>query len=107
MIVRSFRGVVVRGGDATFYGLVRARLEAFRRSYSLIESHIGRRTTPEGDHFLITTHWPDWQTLRAWAGDDLLQPWGFEELMPYLASWEVEHFEELDLTADDGRARPG
>ncbi len=101
MIVRSFRGVVVRGGDADFYALVRDRLESFRRSYTMIESHIGRRTTPEGDRFLITTHWPDWETLRAWAGADLLRPWGFEELMPYLTSWEIEHFEELALGEEE------
>lgn len=100
MIVRSFRGVVVRGGDAPFYAVVRERLTAFRRANAMVESHVGRRTTPEGDHFLITTYWPDWDSLHAWAREDVMRPWGFEELMPYLASWEIEHFEELDLTED-------
>jgi hypothetical protein len=97
VIVRSFRGVVVRGAGAEFYGIVRSRLRAFRGSYSMIESHVGRRSTPDGDHFLITTYWPDWDSLRTWARDDLLRPWGFDELLPYLASWEIEHFEELEI----------
>jgi heme-degrading monooxygenase HmoA len=104
VIIRSFRGVVVTGGDAAFYALVRARLVAFRRTFALIDSHVGRRTTPHGDEFLITTHWPSWDQLRAWANDDLSKPWGFEELMPYLVSWEVEHFEELDIVDE---AEPG
>ncbi len=104
MIVRSFRGVVVPGRDAEFYGVIRARLREFRKSYALIESHVGRRTAPEGDHFLITTHWPDWDALRTWAEGDLLRPWGFDELLPYLSSWEIEHFEELEIPLRDGTA---
>jgi hypothetical protein len=98
VIIRSFRGTVVKGGDAAFYGVVRARLVAFRRSFALIESHVGRRTTPHGDEFLITTHWPSWDALRAWTRDDLDKPWGFDELMPFLVTWQVEHFEELEIT---------
>jgi hypothetical protein len=106
VIVRAFRGVVVAGADAEFYGIVRSRLHAFHRSHSMVESHVGRRSTPDGDHFLITTHWPDWETLRTWARDDLMRPWGFDELLPYLVSWEIEHYEELDVADDDvGRDR--
>jgi hypothetical protein len=96
MIIRLFRGVVVPRRDAAFYGLVRERVAAFRATHAMIESHIGRRTTPEGDHFLITTHWPDWDALHRWAGDDLGRPWGFDELLPFLQTWEVEHYEEID-----------
>jgi heme-degrading monooxygenase HmoA len=103
VIVRSFRGVVVRGQEATFYALIRERVAAFRTSYSMIESHIARRTTPEGDRFLITTHWPDWEVLRRWASGDPTRPWGFDEVLPYLVSWEIEHFEEIGLGEDQGR----
>jgi heme-degrading monooxygenase HmoA len=104
VIVRSFRGVVAPGNDATFYAIVRARVADFRRSNSMIESHIARRTTPEGDRFLITTHWPDWDALQRWAGRDPEQPWGFDEILPYLVSWEIEHFEEIAI--DDDHAVP-
>ena len=104
MIIRSFRGTVVRGHEADFYSIVRQRLLAFRREHELIESHIGRRMTPEGDTFFVTTHWPDWSTLRRWGDDDLERPWGFEEIMPHLASWQIEHFEEFATEVDDGPA---
>ena len=104
MIIRSFRGTVVRGHEADFYSIVRERLVAFRREHALIESHIGRRMTPEGDTFLVTTHWPDWATLRRWGDEDLERPWGFEEIMPHLATWRVEHFEEFAIDAEDAPA---
>jgi hypothetical protein len=102
VIVRSFRGTVVRGHEAEFYRIVRERLLAFRRTNELVESHIGRRMTPDGDTFLITTHWPDWASLRRWGKDeDLEKPWGFEEIMPHLASWRIEHFEEFAIAEED------
>lgn len=106
MIVRSFRGIVVRGCEAAFYEVVRRRIAEFRGSHALIESHIARRMTDEGDRFLITTHWPDWVSLLDWATGDLERPWGFDEIMPYLASWEVEHFEEIEV-GDEVPARGG
>lgn len=102
MIVRSFRGIVTPGRDSEFYAIVRARVAAFRESNSMIESHIARRTTSEGDHFLITTHWPDWESLRHWAGGDLEHPWGFDEILPFLVSWEIEHFEEIAMVHEPG-----
>ena len=97
MIVRSFRGVVAAGREEEFYALVRDRVARFRERFAMIESHVARRTTPSGDRFLVTTYWPSWDALREWAaGDDLERPWGFDELVPLLASWEVEHFEEIE-----------
>jgi heme-degrading monooxygenase HmoA len=107
VIVRSFRGVVRRGRDAEFYALVRERVIAFRASHSMIESHIARRTTQDGDRFLITTHWPDWDALRRWADGDLEKPWGFDEILPYLESWEIEHFEEIEVDGEPGTAGAG
>jgi len=101
VIIRSFRGTVVRGHEADFYSIVRERLIAFRIEHALIESHIGRRMTPDGDTFLVTTHWPDWSSLRRWGDDDLERPWGFEEIMPHLASWRIEHFEEFVVESED------
>jgi heme-degrading monooxygenase HmoA len=100
MIVRSFRGVVVRGREAEFYSLVRRRVAAFRERFAMVESHVSRRTTPEGDRFLVTTHWSDWEALRRWAPGNLEEVWGAEELLPLLASWEIEHFEEIELRSD-------
>ena len=64
MIIRSFRGTVVRGHEADFYSIVRERLLAFRREHELIESHIGRRMTPEGDTFFVTTD-PRWSFVSS------------------------------------------
>jgi heme-degrading monooxygenase HmoA len=97
VIVRSFRGVVVRGREAVFYEIVRRRIAEFRRSHALIESHVARRMTDEGDRFLVTTHWPDWVALLEWAAGDLERPWGFDEIVPYLTTWEIEHFEEIEI----------
>ena len=102
MIVRSFRGVVAKGKEPDFYALVRRRIAAFHEQYAMVESHVMRRTTAEGDRFLVTTHWPDWDTLRRWARNDLEHPWGSDELLPLLASWEIEHFEEIELAGVDG-----
>ena len=105
VIVRSFRGIVVRGEETRFYEIVRRRVIDFRQAHSLVESHVSRRMTDEGDRFLITTHWPDWPTLLQWAGDDLERPWGFDEVVPCLSSWEIEHFEEIE-TRDRSGAGP-
>jgi heme-degrading monooxygenase HmoA len=96
VIIRSFRGTVTRGSEEPFYAIVRARFVKFRAEHGLIESHLARRMGPEGDRFLITTHWPDWETLHAWAPGELERPWGFDELLPYLVEWEIEHFEEIE-----------
>ena len=104
MIVRSFRGVVVRGRESVFYEIVRKRVLDFRQSHELIESHVARRMTDAGDAFLVTTHWPDWPALLDWADGDLEKPWGFDELLPYLASWEVEHFEEIEVPTESAAA---
>lgn len=98
MIVRSFRGLVVRGREAVFYEIVRRRIVDFRASHSLIDCHVARRMTDAGDSFLITTHWPDWPALLDWAEGDPDKPWGFDEIVPYLKSWEIEHFEEIEVT---------
>ena len=97
MIVRSFRGVVARGREAAFYEIVRRRIAEFRGSHALIESHVARRMTDAGDRFLITTHGPDWVTLLDWAAGDVERPWGFDEIVPYLTTWEIEHFEEIEI----------
>lgn len=98
MIVRSFRGIVVRGREAVFYEIVRRRIAEFKASHTLIDCHVARRMTDAGDTFLITTHWPDWAELLDWAGGEPDKPWGFDELIPYLKQWEVEHFEEIEVT---------
>jgi len=100
MIVRSFRGVVARGHEAEFYALVRRRVAAFREQFAMVESHVSRRSTPDGDVFLVTTHWPDWDALRRWAPGHVDEVWGAEELLPLLTSWQIEHFEEIELASD-------
>jgi hypothetical protein len=105
MILRSFRGVVARGREAEFYAIVRDRVERFRVQFELVETHIARRSDPDGEHFLVTTHWLDWDTLLAWSGGDVERPWGSDELLAMLTSWEIEHFEEINgrtLAADAG-----
>lgn len=106
VIVRSFRGVVVQGHEAEFYRIVRERLIVFRRTFRIVESHIGRRMTPDGDTFLITTLWPDWASLRQWGDEDLERPWGFEEIMPHLVSWRIEHFEEFAAPTEQAVDEP-
>jgi len=96
MILRSFRGVIAHGRESEFYALVRARVERFTAEFELVESHVARRSAPDGEHFLVTTHWLDWDTLLAWSGDDIERPWGSDEVVALLASWEIEHFEEID-----------
>jgi len=96
MILRSFRGVVERGREGEFYALVRARIERFKAEFELVESHVGRRSAPDGEHFLVTTHWLDWDTLLAWSGGDVERPWGSDEILAMLTNWEIEHFEEID-----------
>ena len=106
MIVRSFRGVVVRGREAVFYETVRRRIVDFRTSHSLIESHVARRMTDQGDRFLITTHWPDWASLLDWADGDVERPWGFDEIVPHLTGWEIEHFEEIEVGSEEAGPAP-
>jgi heme-degrading monooxygenase HmoA len=96
MILRTFRGTVRRGSEEAFYALIRERVRRFRTEHDLVDSHLARRMSDDGDRFLVTTHWPDWDALRAWAGDRIDEPWRFDELLPYLVEWEVEHYEELD-----------
>jgi heme-degrading monooxygenase HmoA len=104
VIVRSFRGVVVRGKEPVFYEIIRRRVVDFRHSHALVESHVARRMTETGDSFLVTTHWPDWAALLDWAAGDLERPWGFDELLPYLQSWEIEHFEEIEVPSEEAAA---
>lgn len=105
MIVRSFRGLVVRGREAVFYEIVRRRMTEFRASYTLIDCHVARRMTDAGDTFLITTHWPDWAELLDWAGGEPDKPWGFDEIIPYLKHWDIEHFEEIDVAESGSRSQ--
>jgi len=100
MIARQWHGRV-RSADADRYYdyLLRTGLSDYRSTPGNRGVQVFRRRDEEVVHYLLTTLWDSWDSIRAFAGDDVTRARYYPEDTRFLLELEptVTHFDVLDV----------
>jgi len=104
MIARQWHGRV-RAADADAYHqyLLRTGVRDYRSVPGNHGVQVLRRRDGEVVHYLLTTLWDSWASIRAFAGEDVTRARYYPEDTRYLLELEPEvtHYEVLDLAAEE------
>ena len=95
MICRIWHGVTPRAKADSYTRFLEQRAVPDYRSIPGNQSvAVLRRDESEVTHFLTITHWASQESIRAFAGDDLLKAKYYPEDQDYLLEFEpqVQHF---------------
>lgn len=104
MIARQWHGRV-RAADADVYYqyLLRTGVRDYRSVPGNHGVQVLRRQDGDVVHYLLTTLWDSWASIRAFAGEDVSRARYYPEDTRYLLELEPEvtHYEVLDLAAEE------
>jgi heme-degrading monooxygenase HmoA len=95
MICRMWHGVTPRSkADAYARFLEQRAVPDYRSVPGNLSVAVLRRDEAEVTHFLTVTYWESEESIRAFAGDDLLKAKYYPEDQDYLLEFEplVQHF---------------
>ncbi|MFC5524510.1 antibiotic biosynthesis monooxygenase family protein [Rhodanobacter ginsengisoli] len=95
MICRMWHGVTPRSkADAYAAFLEKRAIPDYRSVPGNLSVAVLRRDEAEVSHFMTVTHWASEESIRAFAGDDLLRARYYPEDQDYLLEFEplVRHF---------------
>jgi heme-degrading monooxygenase HmoA len=105
VIARQWHGRV-RAADADIYYdyLLRTGLGDYRRTPGNRGIQVLRRREGDVVHYLLTTLWDSWESIRAFAGEDVARAKYYPEDTRFLLELEpgVTHFEVLELPDGHG-----
>ena len=96
MICRIWHGRTSRAkADAYASFLVQRAIPDYRSVKGNIDVAILRRDDGEVTHFLTVTHWQSEESIRSFAGDELLKAKYYPEDQDFLLEFEpeVQHYE--------------
>jgi heme-degrading monooxygenase HmoA len=99
MIARQWHGRVrVADADAYLIYLRETGLPDYRRTPGNRGVQVFRRREGDAVHYLLTTLWDSWDSIRAFAGDDVDRARYYPEDSRFLLELEptVAHFEVLE-----------
>ena len=100
MIARQWHGRVRAADAETYYDyLLRTGLSDYRNTPGNRGVLVFRRREAEVVHYLLTTLWDSWDSIRAFAGEDVERARYYPEDTRYLLELEptVTHFDVLDV----------
>ena len=106
MIARQWHGRVrAADADAYYTYLLQTGLMDYRSTPGNHGVQVFRRREGDVVHYLLTTLWDSWDSIRAFAGDDVEQARYYPEDTRYLLELEptVTHFEVLEPDRADRR----
>ena len=95
MICRIWHGITPRSkADAYTTFLEQRAIPDYRSVPGNISVAVLRRDESEVTHFMTVTHWESEESIRAFAGDDLLRDKYYSEDKDFLLEFEpnVQHF---------------
>lgn len=95
MMCRIWHGLTPRSkADAYTDFLERRAVPDYRSVPGNLSVAVLRRDEPEVTHFMTVTHWESEESIRAFAGDDLLGAKYYPEDQEFLLEFEpkVQHF---------------
>jgi len=95
MICRIWHGKTLRGNADAYAAFLQARaVPDYRSVAGNLDVAIVRRDEGATTHFLTITHWESEESIRAFAGDDLLKAKYYPEDGDFLLEFEpeVQHF---------------
>ncbi|MDP3760138.1 MAG: antibiotic biosynthesis monooxygenase [Ramlibacter sp.] len=95
MICRMWHGVTPRSKADAYTAFLKQRaIPDYRSVPGNLDVAVLRRDEPEVTHFLTVTHWESEESIRAFAGDDLLRAKYYPEDQDFLLEFEaeVQHF---------------
>ena len=95
MICRMWHGITPRSkADAYAAFLEHRAIPDYRSVAGNLSVAVLRRDEPEVTHFMTVTHWASEESIRAFAGDDLLKAKYYPEDRDFLMEFEptVQHF---------------
>jgi heme-degrading monooxygenase HmoA len=100
MIARQWHGRVrAADADAYYQYLLRTGVRDYRSVPGNHGVQVLRRQDGDEVHYLLTTLWDSWASIRAFAGEDVTRARYYPEDTRYLLELEptVTHYEVLDL----------
>lgn len=95
MICRMWHGVTPSSKADAYAAFLKQRaIPDYRSVPGNLDVAVLRRDEPEVTHFLTVTHWESEESIRAFAGDDLLRAKYYPEDQDFLLELEpeVQHF---------------
>ena len=95
MICRMWHGITPRSKADAYADLLEPRaLSGYRAVPGNISAQVLRRDEAEVTHFMAVTYWESEDSIRAFAGDDVLTARYFPEDDGYLLAFEpfVQHY---------------
>jgi heme-degrading monooxygenase HmoA len=95
MICRMWHGITARSkADAYTTFLEQRAIPDYRSVPGNLSVAVLRRDEAEVTHFMTVTHWESEESIRAFAGDDLLRAKYYPEDQGFLLEFEpkVQHF---------------
>ena len=95
MICRMWHGLTPRSkADAYAAFLEQRAIPDYRAVEGNLSVFVLRRDEPEVTHFMTMTHWESEESIRAFAGDDVLKAKYYTEDHDFLLGFEpvVQHF---------------
>jgi heme-degrading monooxygenase HmoA len=104
MIARQWHGRVrAADADAYYAYLLSTGLMDYRHTPGNHGVQVLRRRDGDVVHYLLTTLWESWASIKAFAGEDVERARYYPEDTRYLLELEptVTHFEVLEAGADD------
>jgi heme-degrading monooxygenase HmoA len=104
MMCRIWHGLTPRSkADAYTDFLERRAVPDYRSVPGNLSVAVLRRDEPEVTHFMTVTHWESEESIRAFAGDDLLGAKYYPEDQEFLLEFEpkVQHFVVAVLAGAD------
>ena len=91
MIVRMWHGRTSRErADAYDAFLAERAIPDYRSTPGNLAVYVLRRDEPDATHFITLTHWESEETIRAFAGDDLLKAKYYPEDEDFLLEFEPQ-----------------
>jgi heme-degrading monooxygenase HmoA len=99
MIARTWHGMVPasRGDEYAAY-LAKTGIPDYRSTPGNLGVHVLRRTEGDRTHFLLVTFWDSWESIRAFAGDDVERAKYYPEDREFLIELEpnVVHYDVVE-----------
>lgn len=95
MICRMWHGITARSNADAYAAFLEQRaVPDYRSVPGNLNVAVLRRDEPELTHFMTVTYWESEESIRAFAGDDLLKAKYYPEDRDFLLEFEpeVQHF---------------
>lgn len=105
MICRMWHGRTSRENAEAYASFLEQRaIPDYRSVEGNIDVQVLRRDDGEVTHFLTVTHWDSEQSIRRFAGDDILKAKYYPEDTDFLLEFEtdVQHFYVVASRSKDG-----